>query len=284
MLESISFSLFQKRTDLRGGRGNDLPPDVFAECVERWPQFKKPGKASFSVEAPKDSSVLFEILQFLKENGLTANWNRFPSVGYDEVNRFQLEGSREFDSEEIEKAEYLWCIPEDAISKDGYRHDDGRIELKRGGILKKQFGSTVSGFNLLCTNSCRRELESEAFTNLDFKEVSTTGQKPPIEELWEVVGKIDLPHVGNPTVNQDGNDPDRSKSGCWIDDLYFPPVPRFRRSVVFESLAVFDFALTSERWHAGPFERRSAYAICSQRFRSWIRTKKYRCRFIPVIL
>lgn len=284
MIESVTFSLFQRRTDVRGGRGHDLPPDVFAECVRRWPEFKKPGKASFSVEAPKNSPILHEILLLLEEHGFTANWKRFPSVEYGEANRFQLEGRREFSSEEIAKADYLWCIPDDEISKDGYRHDNGTIEVKRGGILKKDFGSTATGFNLLCTDTCRRAMESEAFTNLNFREVSVTGKKPPVEDIWEVVGAVDLPPVGNPLVDQDGNDPDRSKSGCWIDDLYFPPVPLFLRSAVVTALPDFDIALTSERWHAGPFERRSAYAICSQRFRSWVLARKYHCRFVPVTL
>ncbi len=127
-------------------------------------------------------------------------------------------------------------------------------------------------------------MESEAFVNLGFREVSVSGKKPPIEKIWEAVGAVDLPPVLNPLVNQEGNDPDKSKNGCWIDDLYFPPIPHFSRSAISAALPDFDVALTAERWHAGTLERRSAYVICSQRFRTWILARKYRCTFVPVVI
>lgn len=283
MTEFVSFSLFEKGIDFRGGIPYDLPSNLFAECVNRWPQFKEPGKESFSVRAPKDSPFLHEILNFLEEHGFTANWNRVQHVE-DETNRFQLYGHREFSFEEIATAEYLWCIPEDFISINGYRHDDGTIEVKRRGILKKAFGRTASGLNILCTDTVRKAMEVEAFTNIEFREVLVTGKKPPVEKIWEVGGMVSLPPVCNPMVNEDVNEPDRSRKGCFIDDLYFPPVLHFRRSLVVDCLPQFDLALTHERWFGGVFERRSPFVVVSQRFRNWVTAYKCKCSFVPVIM
>ncbi len=107
MIESVTFSLFQRKPEYSIGRGNELPPDLFAECVNKWPHFKKPGKASFTVNAPKDSTTLDEILRLLAAHGFSAHWKKFPPVGYDEPDRFQLEGRREFSPPEISRANYL---------------------------------------------------------------------------------------------------------------------------------------------------------------------------------
>lgn len=283
MTELIQF-YFLRGYEGVGSVSNCLPNDVFDECVQRWPRFKKKGNASFDVEIEADSALAREIMEFIRaQTGKTPNWKRFPAV-YDENDRYQLFGKRIFSEEEISAAKYLWCIPKKQITKSAYRRDDGIIEIKRDSILSQPIGTTPSGFSVLCTEKLKNEIEAENFLNARFVPVEVTGKKPAVEYLWEIRGERTLPPLQNVLVNDQGKEPDDSARGCWVDDLFFPPILKYSLEILKEIIGEFDIADTNERWHSGILARRSPFLICSNRFRLWCQSHALKFDWAPVRL
>jgi hypothetical protein len=280
MQERIKFTLFPEPAMV--GKSNELPKKVFDKCVERWPRFKKRGRVGFTIDALSDSSELKEIIEFIEEQaGKIAKWSRFTGV-FDDFKSYQLEGIRHFDLDEIEKADYCWCIPKKIITKSGYRHDDGILEVERGSIMAQSIGSTISGFTVLCTESIRQEIEKEGFVNVEFKPVNVSGKKPPKEPLWEISGHTHLPPVTNKLVNDRGEKPDDSARGCWVDDLFFPPLLTYNQNSLAKAVGGFDVGVTTEKWHSGIIARRSPFLICSKRFRLWCQDRGLKLDWVPV--
>jgi hypothetical protein len=281
MREDIKFHFFRGFSGA-GSVSNCLPEDVFDACVERWPEFKKKGKATFDVVVEAQSQKAEEIIEFIRERaGKVPNWKRFPAV-YDDENRYQLFGERHFEKQELAQADYFWCIPQKEIAKSGYRHDDGRIEVERGSIMAQPVGTTANGFTVLCIDAFRQELEKESFVNIEFKPVLVSGKKPPKEPLWELSGKKQLPPVANRLVNDQGEEPDESARGCWVDDLFFPTILTYTSKTLADVVESFDVAVTAERWHSGIIARRSPFLICSRRFRAWCQNRGLKLNWVPV--
>lgn len=280
MVERVKFTLFPEPAMM--GKSNELPNKVFEQCVERWPEFKKAGKKGFTVDVPKDSAKLKEVIEFVeKQAGKVPKWSRFPAV-FDDFGTYQLEGVREFDIADLAQADFFWCIPQKEIAKSGYRHDDGKLEVERGSIMAQPIGTTANGFTVLCVDSIRQELEKEGFANIEFKPVSVSGKKPPKEPLWELSGKEQLPPVANRLVNDQGEEPDASARGCWVDDLFFPPILTYTSKTLADVVESFDVAVTAEKWHSGIIARRSPFLICSKRFRSWCQDRGLKLDWVPV--
>ena len=280
MVERIKFTLFPEPAII--GKSNELPKDIFKYCTERWPQFKNAGKAGFTVDVERDSDVLEEIIEFIKaKTGKDANWSRFPAV-YDDYTKYQLEGVRQFDEEDIEGADYYWCIPQKEIAKSGYRHDDGTLEVERGSIMAQPIGAAIDGFTVICIDSIRQEIENQNFLNVEFKPVTVIGKKPPKEPLWELVGKMSLPPIANKLVNDQGATPDESARGCWVEDLFYPPILTYKSDDLAQTIESFDIAHTAEKWHSGIIVRRSPFLICSKRFKVWCEDRKLKFDWIPV--
>ncbi len=147
MNEIVEFTLFPRKEASRIQRGSDLPESLYTSLRDRWPAFSE--RHSFKVSLPRDSNELSEILSFLEVGGYSANWHRYPSVKRKEVGRFQLKGSRIFDSEELDQARYLHAVPEDEIAGEGGHEDDGSLYVKPRSIKKRialgrVFGSSTS--------------------------------------------------------------------------------------------------------------------------------------------
>ena len=282
MRKEIKFYFFRGYSDSRN-LSNCLPEDVFDECVRRWPQFKKAGHVSFNVEVELGSDLAVSIIEFIRVRaGKEPDWKLFPSV-YKEKGRYNISGRRVFEQNEIEKADYCWCIPKKTITKSGYRHDDGILEVERGSIMAQSIGSTISGFTVLCTDSIRLEIQKEGFLNIGFRNVKVSGKKPPKEPLWEIYGQSSLPAVTNKLVNDQGENSDDSARGCWIDDLFFPPILEYNEESLANEVGAFDVASTVEKWHSGVIARRAPFLICSKRFRLWCQDHGFKLDWVPVV-
>ena len=293
MKQYVSFSLFPE-SGKPGRGGTEVSSPILSEMLERWPQFISPAKTSFMFNCDPNSETAKEVFEFLKFRAdKQARFTRFPSI-YDDPTQYQLQGAREFEIDEIDAAELLWCTAAKELSGSGFWEYDKsgdvrRRTIERGTIKKQPIGSSINGFDLLITDSSRREIEEQGFRNLRFEEVVVNGKKPPHEPIWMLMGSTPMPPVLNKLVNGEGNPPDsptkgKFTQGCWVDDLYFPPVYHYRRREVEATLGEFDVASTTERWHSGEYRRRTHHLICSQRFRRWCEARKWKMNWVPVEL
>ncbi|MBK1791599.1 hypothetical protein [Persicirhabdus sediminis] len=262
-----------------------LKEEAFEECVKRWPKFPQGGGPNLKIEVEYDSPIFHEIVQFIRESsGQEPYLKRFPSLPREEKDQYQIRGERKFTKSELDEATHLLAFPVNYISKYTARLPNGQIQLARRDIKSKPLGKSMTIGTCLCTDTVKNEMEAEGFKNLSFTEVDVKGKLPPKEPLWEIGGEQALPKVLNPLVNEEGKTPDHSVNGCWVDDIFFPPLLEFNESEVVARLGEFDVASTSERWCSGTFEKRSPFLICSQRFRQWCTSRKYKMNYFPVSL
>ncbi len=266
---------------------------AFDGFVSRWPKTLTVGRKSVNIREPIDSSRLQEMFAFLKEKaGKVPNWKRFPEF-YNDPGRFQLRGEREFEKADLDAADYFVCVPLDFVVKGGCRLEGGRLSVKRSEIMRRIFGrALVSDFQLFCTEGFRERMEAEGFANLCFDPVEVSGNKPLEEPLWRILGQRPLLPVLNELVNDKGNPVTPGKSsddsmhnggeetqgqdgqGCWVNDLFFPPLLRYRRQELESVMGPFDLAHTNETWFSGPANSRPPMVVCSRKFRDWCSRQK----------
>lgn len=273
---------FSRGLDGAGCNGNKIPEEVFDECVSKWPQFKKAGNFHFNVYAEHDSTIIKEIISYIEER--TAKrplWQKFPFNYYD-CNHYHIDGERYFEMDESQRADYFWCYGQKELTKTGFRQDNCLLEVERKSITDQAIGRSLGGFNILFKESIKELIFNQDFQNLVLKPVRVKGKLPPKELLWEVWSEKSLPSVLNPLVNELGEEPDESAHGCWVNDLYFPPVLKFNKAEVEAELGEFDVAITKERWYGGVWQRRSPYIIVSRRFREWCVKNKFKMIWVPV--
>lgn len=251
-------------------RCSDLPEDVYQILTTRWPQFAE--RHSFKVSLPSDSSELCEILSFLEANGFSSNWLRYPTVKRNDTGRFQLSGLRIFDNEELDVAPYLHVVPEDEIAVAGGHQDDGRIFVKSRSIIKRvPFGRVFGSSTSVCSDTFRHQLEAEAFSHLVFRDLQNAGSV-----IWQLWSDLHLPQMLN--LFFDDNDPNY---GLMINDLFYPPIPRFRTSE-FKAVPEFDFAITEDRIGGGAERSRDPLLIISQRVRKFLDGLGIKNQYIPI--
>jgi hypothetical protein len=283
MKKTIKFSIFRELQSRLNYYANQLNHDEFNFLKQNYPEFCLFNR--FEYTGDPDSELTKSIINDLSKMGRPANWNRFDGKSYAEriaSMEFRVQGERHFDKHEINNAEYLWCMPAKEIAKTGYRHDDEIREVERGSITALAIGSSVCGIDLICKDFTKFLMLAESFKNIALKTVRVSGKNPPKELLWEVWSEKSLPSVLNPLVNEHGEEPDESAHGCWVNDLYFPPVLKFNKAQVEAELGEFDVAITKERWHGGVWQRRSPYVIVSRRFREWCLMNKFKMTWVPV--
>lgn len=280
---SVKFSIYRQGVSKLFPYANELNENEFDILRKKYPNACLSNR--FEYQGDPESDLTKSIIGDLSNLGREANWTRFDGLTYQEKKAsltFQIHGERLFDKDEINNAEYLWCLPGKEIAKTGYRHDDGIIEVDKKSITTRAVGSTVSGFHMVCKETVKQLMIAESFTNLLFKPVRVAGKTPPKELLWEVWSEKTLPPVLNPLANERGEKPDVGKGGCWVNDLYFPPVLKYNKLEVENELGEFDIAITNERWHWGVWQRRSPYIIVSRRFREWCIINKFKMTWVPV--
>jgi hypothetical protein len=288
----VSFTIYPNSGNLRQA-GREVLPELFAEMVEKWPENLTPAKTGLTFAGDPDSAFILEVFKFLdKRAGKIPRFTQYPYI-YDDPTQIPLQGTRVFEPSEIDAAPLLWCFPEKELSDSGLWEFDeigGRkLKVPRSSIKRQPIGESYGSFDFLCTDTSRREIEAAGFRNLHFEEVIVTGKKPPVEPIWMLLGERAMPPVLNRLVNGEGKPPDSPvarpiKQGCWVDDLYFPPILRYRRREVEAAFGDFDISHTAERWRSGEYQYRSHNLICSQRFRRWCEERKWKLTWVPVEL
>ncbi len=276
----VNFAIRQIVHPSHAGTTEHVPDEIYAEVLRRWPELQKPPLRGLHIHLEKDSPTLQDILKFLDEHGITANWSNASRVPYNDPTRIQMSGERKFDPDEVQRARFCICWPESIISTMGSREKDGVLEAQRRNLSRQTFGRFQSSRSLVCTGTLRREFESQNFDGLSFVPVRITGKVPPVDSLWELRSDIILPPVLNPLLDKTAEPP--VHAGFWVDDIYTPWLLRFGLKAV-EAHGDFDVALTSEHFGSGPDFLREPYMICSQRFQQWCATKKLKAKWWPVV-
>jgi hypothetical protein len=279
----IKFSIFREGISKLFPYANELKDDEYHIIKQKYPEACLSNR--FEYKGDPDSELTKFIINDLSKMGRPANWNRFDGKSYTErkaSREFSIQGERHFNSLEIENADYFWCYAQKELTKGGFRQDSGILEVERKSITAQVIGRSLGGFNILFKESIKELIFNQDFQNLVLKPVRVKGKLPPKELLWEVWSEKSLPSVLNPLVNELGEEPDESAHGCWVNDLYFPPVLKFNKAQVEAELGEFDVAITKERWHGGVWQRRSPYVIVSRRFREWCLMNKFKMTWVPV--
>lgn len=279
MKELLRFTLYPGQCV--SGASYSIPEALFSECIAKWPQFHKMPRNAFDVEVERDSQLMHEIFDYLKNHaGKAPNWNHWNAV-MDVEELFSVSGRRIFDMNDIKEAEYFDCWPAKNIVVHAARRDDGNLYVKRSEIRKQPIGRGLGQLRTMCSGEMRSKFESEKFSQIQFNEVYSDKDGSALEGLFEISSKLSMPAVKNAVIDQFGNPVDSDSKGCYIKDLYHPWYLQFDRAHV-QAMGEFDVAITSERWGGGVFPRRTPRLICSKRFKHWCDGQKLKIQWFPV--
>ncbi len=282
MRESISFVLFPEPSI--SGRSDELRVGDYGKAIARWPQFQNPNGLGFRVEAERNSPVLHDILQFLKECGKEPYLKRCPPRDMEDASHFGIQCKRIFEEKDINTVKLLVCSPRHLIASAGRHMTDGTLCVARAKILKRSFGRVLISGIPSCTDKLKNEISSQDFNGLSYRPIIVDGKLPPMEQLWEVWSDVKLPPMENRLIDEKGEDfhPTESKS-CVLEDLCFPPQLCFKEESV-KVLGNVDVAVTHEHLGWGPRHTREPFLIVSQRFRRWCESRKLKTDWWPVTL
>lgn len=292
MKQSLQFSILEIGKSDRP-TGKKVPPEVFAQCKRFWPQFFRTGGCAMEVDAEEDSPVLHEVIAFLREQGREPCLKKFPHVSSDHPSLYSVSGLREFEAQDIEKADYFYFHPNQRIAQGTRRPETGLFEVDGKTLNKRVIGNSWR-LHPLCSDGLRQELAASKFAGLSFREVLVRGGKATKPCLWELWSDRWMPPLLNRIIDKDGNDYAASaRRGSFIDDFYWPAMLRFSCSAV-RLLEPFDVALTQESFGdaPGPYldpkcnwkNLHDPYLIVSRRFREWCEERELDLHWTPVFL
>jgi hypothetical protein len=263
MIELIQFTLRKKNPAVRGGRGSDLPEDIFEQCALLWPRFVT--RNAFKFEGERSSTELVEILEFLQLNGYKANWKRFPKVGYRETNRFQLHGKRVVEKVDIDAAELLVAVPRNEIAESARHLDSGELLIdSKSLVCGEHFGRASGSFYMLCKEEIRNLLEHEQLKSMAMEKVQTSRGG---DHIFKIGSSVEMPPLSSDVFDLEGKPYSLESEACQVSDLFTPPLISYDSELI-ETVGDFDISFTNELFGDGRRASWEPKTIVSQRFRA----------------
>jgi hypothetical protein len=303
MKKMIEVTFFRKAGSV--SPGFVLPPRVFEEMLQRWPQFTPAaGRCGLKVRVEEGSDLQKEIFDYLAQHGKKPCWKAVP--GIHRLERiFQLSGENVFDEGDLHRCRYLVMRPVKCIVGDGdyleeYRPKEvdervrwrwlgdlmdgqyeGRLRLwvEAGSIYFKVPMGTgpCSGRNPCVDTEMRDKMIAQNFNDVYFRPVEIRGESRRSKPLWQLWTDRILPPVQNELVDDKGKPyvPGISTDRR-VQELYSPAVLRCRKSDL-DAMGLFDFALTYELWAGAPT------MFVSKRVYEWFDTQGLLEGFVPLL-
>ena len=169
----------------------DIPGELFAELMRRWPQFQPPpGLCGFQFRAEVGSQVQKEVLAFLAEHGRHAVWGHDKSGPLD----FRLSGEHEVEPADLARARFVTIYPRRDIAEDSYLPGpwEGWVRADRV-FFKVPMGNIAYTPEIAVDAPMRDRMLAENFRGVSYRPIEIRGESPRAKPLWQICTDHVLP-------------------------------------------------------------------------------------------